>query len=220
MGVLIVICKNCGVKVPDGKTNCAVCGAPVAAAQNFQGSFLSAGNNLTPTTAIRTQPVDAEARKQVKSNRLILTTKGTNWMQLIFYLLSCIIIISMPIAYHLELNDSLSHYSDYARELFWEEKGGNVLLVYAIFFIPDIFIILELLNCRAYVNVYEDRMEGRGIQGFYHIMDFNLKYDKIVNVSREKACLFIHTSNGKYKIYTDFKTGKQIFDYFAERDSE
>ncbi len=92
-----------------------------------------------------------------------------------------------------------------------------VVLLGGLFFIGDgiITATLRYINASSYVDIYKDRVIGKGIQNF-SALDFNLKFEQIGNISVEGIWVHIHTNSGNYKIMTDKKTATEIFNYYNE----
>lgn len=92
-----------------------------------------------------------------------------------------------------------------------------VVLLLGIFLIGDgiITATLRYINASSYVDIYQDRVIGKGIQNFSPL-DFNLKFEQIDNVSVEGIWVYIHTNSGNYKVMTDKKTATEIFNYYNQ----
>ena len=92
-----------------------------------------------------------------------------------------------------------------------------VVLLLGLFLIGDgiITATLRYINASSYVDIYKDRVIGKGIQNFSPL-DFNLKFEQIGNISVEGIWVHIHTNSGGYKVMTDKKTATEIFNYYNE----
>lgn len=91
------------------------------------------------------------------------------------------------------------------------------VLLLGLFFIGDgiITATLRYINASSYVDIYSDRLVGKGIQNFSPL-DFNLKFEQIGNISVEGIWIHIHTNSGTYKVMTDKNTATEIFNYYTE----
>ncbi len=91
------------------------------------------------------------------------------------------------------------------------------ILFLGLFVIAD-GIVMIAINCfyaKTYIDIFEDRIEGKGLQGM-SLMDFNIKMDRIVNISVENMFIYIHTASGKYKIRTSKDTATKVFSYLNQ----
>ncbi len=92
-----------------------------------------------------------------------------------------------------------------------------IVLLLGFFMIGDGIITATLrhINASSYVDIYKDRIIGKGIQNFSPL-DFNIKFEHIDNISVEGIWLHIHTNSGTYKIMTNEETAKKVFNYYTE----
>lgn len=89
-----------------------------------------------------------------------------------------------------------------------------VLMLVGLFFLAEglITMCIKILFSKSFVEIYQDRMKGKGIQNF-NVMDFDLDNGKITGVTTDKQFIFINTTAGTYKIISDKKTAQKVFDY-------
>lgn len=89
------------------------------------------------------------------------------------------------------------------------------LLLVGLFLIGDgiITATLRYINSTSFVDIYEDRITGKGIQNFSP-MDFNIKHEQVNNITTEGIWIHIHTTSGIYKIMTDKETAAEVFSYY------
>lgn len=71
----------------------------------------------------------------------------------------------------------------------------------------------------TYVDCYEDKMVGQGIQNL-GVLAFSFKFNQIVNVSVDGINIYIHTNSGKYQIISDKETAMRVFDYYHENKGD
>ena len=67
----------------------------------------------------------------------------------------------------------------------------------------------------TYVDVYDDRFVGKGIQDM-SVLGFNIKLEEINNVAIEGYWLHIQTSSAVYKVMTNNSTAEKVFNYCIE----
>lgn len=96
------------------------------------------------------------------------------------------------------------------------DKSILVILFCGLFALCDgiITAALHYINGTTYVDVYRDRIVGKGIRNL-NPQDFNMKNEQIGNVTVQGFWVHIHTNAGTYKVMTDKKTASEIFDYFV-----
>ena len=96
-------------------------------------------------------------------------------------------------------------------------SGGSltVLLLLGLFLFCDgiITAILRFINASSYVDIYSDRLVGRGIRNFSPL-DFNLKSVQVTGISVVGIRIHIHTAAGTYKIMTNKETAAKIAEYY------
>ena len=74
--------------------------------------------------------------------------------------------------------------------------------------------VINYINGSTYVDVYKDRLVGKGIQNFSSL-DFNIKITELNNISVEKGFwLHINTTSGKYKVMTNKDTAAKVYNYY------
>ena len=70
----------------------------------------------------------------------------------------------------------------------------------------------------AYLDVYDDHMEGKGIQQI-EVKNFYVKNSQIKNVTVSGMRVQIHSDMGEFKIVTSKKTASKIFNHFRSIQS-
>ena len=70
----------------------------------------------------------------------------------------------------------------------------------------------------AYLDVYDDHMEGKGIQQI-EVKNFYVKNSQIKNITVSGMRLQIHSDAGEFKIITSKKTASKIYEYFRSIQS-
>ncbi len=75
-----------------------------------------------------------------------------------------------------------------------------------------IMAVKNYINTLTYVDVYDDRIIGKGIQDM-SVLGFNIKLKEINNVAIEGYWLHIQTSSGVYKVMTNNSTAAKVFNY-------
>lgn len=153
-------------------------------------------------------------------NKPILTTEGTNKMMKISAIISATAAVAVAFFIFNFFQDQLGDLPSYAQELYLEKAAGLIILEVVLCGLLLIYAAYQWATCRSYVNVYEDRLEGKGIQNIYQIVDFSLSYDKIVNVTCMNMYVYIHTAAGKYKIVTNINTAKAVYNYYTQVGSK
>ena len=94
-------------------------------------------------------------------------------------------------------------------------KLYGIVLMLGVLLVVDILLAaVPLLRSKTYVEVFEDHMEGMGMQQWLKLMNFKLSNDKITNVTCNGLDIYIYTNGGKYRVTTDVKTAKAVFDYY------
>ena len=94
---------------------------------------------------------------------------------------------------------------------------GVFFLLLGLVLIGDgmVMTAIHCVNGLTYVDVYEDKFVGKGIQNL-NLLDFNIKIEQISNISVQGFWIHIHTNSGVYKIMTDKKTATEVFNYYNE----
>lgn len=96
-------------------------------------------------------------------------------------------------------------------------SGGSltVPLLLGLFLFCDgiITAVLRFINASSYVDIYSDRLVGRGIRNFSPL-DFNLKSVQVTGISVVGIRIHIHTAAGTYKIMTNKETAAKIAEYY------
>lgn len=96
-------------------------------------------------------------------------------------------------------------------------SGGSLtmLLLLGLFLFCDgiITAVLRFINASSYVDIYSDRLVGRGIRNFSPL-DFNLKSVQVTGISVVGIRIHIHTAAGTYKIMTNKEIAAKIAEYY------
>lgn len=136
-------------------------------------------------------------------NQPILTTKGTNKAYLITNLLPNFFIIALGF-----------FLIDKGEEMWWKAADYNYAALIA-FAIALISTFIDVYHSTCFAEVYSDKIVGKGIQNF-QVVDFNFTYEQITNITYTGPKLYIEIVGSKYKIITNEKTSKEIFDYYTQ----
>lgn len=137
----------------------------------------------------------------------LLTTKGTNTQSIVMACVGAIIDVIFIIW-------MCSFFSDLPS---YQLKKMTGLMIF------EILVVLAMVLwtvrcfgvCQSYVDVYEDRMEGKAVQNLVQIREFRLRYDQITNITYRGLNVYIHTPGGKYMIITNAATAKEIFELYS-----
>ncbi len=149
-------------------------------------------------------------------NTPILTTRDTNKISKVFAIISGILDIVLAAFVFSFFKKRIDSVPYYMQDAYTEEISGFIGFA-AIAFIAAIFYsVYQFVICRSYVDVYENRLEGKGIQNVYQIVDFNLSYDNITSVTCRGPYLNIQTPGSKYKILTNVKTAQKVYSHCSE----
>lgn len=147
----------------------------------------------------------------------IITTNGTNQASKLSAKLSALLPIIFAIAIFSFFRGQLEPYPKYVQEKILEDCAGLIIISAISFLALSMFVIYQFLITTSYVNVYADRMEGKGIQNVIQVVDFKLSYSQITSVTSMGNSVYINTPGGKYRILTDAKTAAEIFAYYNNR---
>lgn len=145
---------------------------------------------------------------------LLLTTRDTNKVSKISAIISGILDIVFVILAFAFFNNQQNSLPTSLRDDFVKESAGLIILVAVAFGAMIIYTAYQFVICRSYVDVYSDRVEGKGIQNVYQVIDFSLSYDKITNITCAGIYVHIHTAGGQYKILTNAETAKKVYEYY------
>lgn len=147
----------------------------------------------------------------------ILTTRETNKASKLSAIISGIIDVVFVIFVWNFFKSKMDALPAYMHDDFMKEMFGTIAVLAVMACLALIYTAYQFMICRSYVDVYEDRLVGRGIQNGYQLLDFDLSYDKITNITCSGIHLFIHTPGGKYKIVTNVQTAGEVFQFFHSR---
>lgn len=147
-------------------------------------------------------------------NKAIISTKGTTKALAI----SALVTFGMGLAFFIgALFFVVSKINSYPSYIL-DRVGGKlfgIVAVFGVLLIVDMLIAAApLLRSKTYVDVFEDHLEGMGMQQGLKLINFKLSNDKIVNVTCNGVDIYIHTNGEKYRVTTDVKTAKEIFDHY------
>ena len=95
------------------------------------------------------------------------------------------------------------------------EFESVLLLVISLLLLSDGIIQLLMLyyTTSSYVDIYNDHMEGKGMQGL-EIKNFSLKNSDINNITISGAVIHIHSNSGIFKVTSNKKLANKIFNYY------
>ena len=137
-------------------------------------------------------------------NHLILTTQKTNKAYVVAGLIESLIYFGIGM-YFLPLSE--------------KTHGKNASTLVTATSVMCIVAIINFLNklsfSTSYVNVYTDKILGKGIQQLV-VRNFELNYKQINDISYTGRTIRIATSGGEYKIITNAEKAKEIFDYYNQ----
>lgn len=143
-------------------------------------------------------------------NNPILTTRQTNKTFKLSAVISGIADVVFVVLIWTFFKSRMDALPQYMHDDFLKEAAGAIVLLTILIGAAVIYTAYQFLICRSYVDVYEDRMRGMGIQDRFHLLDFDLSRDKITNVTSSGIYVFIHTPGGKYKIVTNAVTAQEV----------
>lgn len=88
-------------------------------------------------------------------------------------------------------------------------------LIIALFMLFDAFVTIAVkcAYARSYVDIYGDRLVGKGIRGL-NVVDFNIQRSQVSNITAEGSTININTVSGAYKIITNKDTAQKVFYYY------
>lgn len=139
-------------------------------------------------------------------SKKIMSTKGTNSRQKIAGILSGGVMIIVGIfAFAFAVYMSEYGQSSSSMALF---ILGVVALIWGI-----MEIALNFYWATAYIDIYDDHMEGKGIQQI-EVRNFNINNSQIKNITTSGMRVQIHSDMGEFKIVTNKETAEKIFNYF------
>ena len=78
-----------------------------------------------------------------------------------------------------------------------------------------ITMVMKGFFASSYIDIYEDRVEGKGIQNF-NVLQFSVRYSEINNITTEGIFIHIHTTSGTYKIISNKETATEVFTYYNQ----
>lgn len=139
----------------------------------------------------------------------LLTTKGTNTQSIVGACISALV----DVVFIIWLCVFFSDLSDYQLK----KMTGVLIFEILIILAMSLFTVRQFGICQSYVDVYEDRMEGKAIQNGFQIREFRLRYDQISNITYRGLSVYIDTPGGKYRILTNARTAKEIFELYSGR---
>lgn len=139
-------------------------------------------------------------------NNIVYTTKKTNVAYLIAGIVESLVYAGIGI-YCLQLKeDMLSS---------WQFDYANTLGIASVFSFISAFINLlyKLMSSSTFADIYCDKIVGKGLRQLI-ATDFDLSFQQITDISYTGRFLNINTAAGKYKIVTNAKRAKEIFDHY------
>ena len=137
---------------------------------------------------------------------VILSTRDTNGkyvkMAVTVAILTCLLGIAIMVAGFFLMGES--------------DEGVLIIcpLIGAVMILEGIFTgIIRKRIAESYADIYDERIVGTGIQNL-SVLDFNFRFDQIINISTENANIYIYTNSGKYQIVSNKETAMSVFNYY------
>lgn len=149
-------------------------------------------------------------------NTPILTTRDTNKISKVFAIISGILDILFAVFILNFFKKRIDAVPGYMRDDYTEAISGLIALVAIALAASLFYAAYQFVICRSYVDVYENRLEGKGIQNVYQIVDFNLSYDNITSVTCRGLYIHIQTPGGKFKILSNAETAQKVYSHCCE----
>lgn len=146
-------------------------------------------------------------------NKPVISTRGTNNFAKLAALIGFIFFALIFAIIFVIIIKRVDSYPSIFRDQILKRAAVPTIAWVVISMLVLLFYALMYASCRAYVDVFEDRMEGKGIQNLYTVVDFKLDRTQIINVTYVRNQLYINAVAGKYKIITNSETAKRVFDY-------
>lgn len=147
-------------------------------------------------------------------NGPIITTNGTNSASKLSAIISGILNVVFAIFIISFFSKKMDAVPTSIRADVLSKMTGWIIILTVLWCAMVVYTVYQLSICRSYVDVFEDRVVGRGICNVYQVLDFSIPRNQITNVTYMKHFVFISHAGSRYKIITDAKTAKIIFDYF------
>lgn len=139
-------------------------------------------------------------------NNVIITTKKTNLVFLITSLAGALLTVVIGFQF-VELAEEAT-----SRWMFsTADKFENLAVL--LFVLAGVEVGFALLESTTFADVYSDRIVGKGMH-WLKVMEFDLTYDQITNISCRGMYLYINVSGERYRITTSVNRAKEIFDYY------
>lgn len=156
-------------------------------------------------------------------NTPIVTTQKTSSRYLISKLMFDAIFLIIGI-YFFSLVDDLS--AQWRYDLIDTVKRAGWIFV----ILGLAFAVYHVMASQTYVDIYADRLEGKGMQKFT-AQSISLRFDQVTDISLSKGFmnvevsgligfLVISTVAGSYKIVTTTERAKEIIDFYKKEQGK
>lgn len=124
---------------------------------------------------------------------LLFSSKGKNKYRVMFLGVGILFLIVGVI---FAVTTAPSPFADESQKMMYL-LSTVVTMVFGIF-----AILFAFVHCSGYVEIYEDRVEGKGLQG-KGMNTFYLNRNQIKSITQESYYLCLHTDIGVFKIICD-----------------
>lgn len=203
-----MFCEKCGTRNAENAAFCRKCGAKLSA------------NRAAPatSTAKSSRNPARVPQRSPKRRRLLHTTRKTQMGYLVPNLVTDILLYGVIAGIGFSKGAEL-----YAS--FWYRSEGESLQRAAGLFllIGMLSAIYHVMVSKTYVDFFEDRIVGAGMQGIQS-KTFALRYEQILDISSSRGFLnlesgsgvflVINTPAGSYKIITNKAKEKEILEFY------
>lgn len=200
-----MFCGKCGVKNADDATVCTGCGARLHTNQKVP---VNTENRI----------LTHEQRGGAEQKHPISTTRKTSKKYLIGKLIEDACYVGISIFLFIRADKLIDSY-------WYRSDGENVLKAgFILLFIGALSLIYHAMVSTTYVDLFEDRIVGTGMQKI-QIKSFSLRFDQICGISVSKGFLnvesgsgvflVINTLAGDYKVITTAKYANEIAEYYS-----
>lgn len=147
-------------------------------------------------------------------DKAIISTKGTTKALVMSGLVSLGTGLVIFIGILCFVVNKINSYPSYVMNRVSGKLFGVVAILGVLLIVDMLIAAVPILKSKTYVEVFENHMEGMGMQQGLKLMNFKLSNEKITNVTCNGMDIYIHTNGGKYRVTSDVKTAKEVFDYY------